>query len=1244
MAAPLINPGFEDGNLTGWAATSGVVVSNAPHVFSGTYAAHIPDGTTGVYELVQTTKLPAYASLTFQATAYYEQGSAPANTNVGNIFARWYDDDDNLLGQQNGNLVTSSRTGPDWKGSTVNAAYITGATKVAIGWYVNKNRTQSVHIDQFSWTYPDLPVIDLVYPINNSTYASGDEVPFRVEIPSGMEVASVTYRATNIATTAVTAIGPATESPWGTNYSALPAATYSVVARVTFTNGYVADSDAHTLIIGTPPAPDTREYKASNSYTNLVAKNFVGIASAIPPTARVVGMETVVDYYLQALIRSKDLGVSDPVVARYSAAFEMVPNVSFETVLLEDNNTSYTAVGGSASTTKQVLQSDFSVTEDGTSEGKRWTVLEGDPQQVVIGSSTDLFGLDFMTASEFTTKALGLRFYPNLAAKPDYADSGDACFRVNLDKLRIQIYFDAGSVEYYFVSPDGTQVIKGRLAAAYVDSGAFANGDASGIMQLASDLEIVEGTSRTIQDDWTIHSAYPADEANQIGVVSADMSYNGLPTYGEVTENRSRYQFISANFYGDLTYDSIYGVNGVDRAFSYNGDFFYKIHTQSDAEKDKPRHVEFYHTHLALGYGEGRVDVSVVGEPYNFNGADGASSWAIGDSVVGLQNLSGTMLGIFCRKSIHGLAGTTVDNFATAVLSPKIGAVEYTVTDMGFPVYANAYGIYTLAQTEKYGEYLGTPMSQDVSPWLRKRLVRKSISPREVVVAWPVRAKNQYRLAFKDGYVLTMTMNNGLQEAPTFSQQKYFVDSDSTPVTLYDYVSIVPVAISSELDDGGEERIHIANGSDFNSEELGVPSIYGEAPDDVAGDPYSFTYTTVSGGAPIAKTILLDGSYITIGDTTYTIPSNGWEWDESTATITGNSPVGMTTVYLHMQVEDVNGQTAEHSDSFVIMDAFELLVSGSPVSTGQPMMCKFNNVGSTTPVGIEQSTGATLASAVTGYDGTEWCAVSFAGARYAPTLNSNWTSGTSTGLANPGQVFANSGGWIANTSDGSTIYTETSGNFAVLTRTATNSAHQAALNGAYRTFKLEGYWYSLSDGYIFRCVNPNTDTWDTLRVRPNGEAGRLLCDLVWKNGILYGCGAVTGAPNIYGVCWSPDGGLTWPIENILFQTLEGSSPPVRIYNVNNVLVTYCVGGNLRSETSDWATVSTNMSGVSDGGQPAVRAAVRNRVNPVDSLLYVLGTSVDSNKLVTFNPITLNVSDPVILPITSAVSITARRIE
>lgn len=781
--APLVNPSFETGDFTGWEIEStGTVnysVSNSENTPYGTWALRFTTGTPGVFYLLQDEFTPVWEGKQIKASCNYSQGPAAANLNTGRVVLKWYDENDIQIGESPGTLIFATGSsgwnqGPGFVLSQVTAAAPAGAAKVKIGLWCNKDRNDWCNVDNFVWDY-ELPEVTLTYPLDGVTYSAGAEIPFRVTTSGDMPIAQVEYVATNTLTSDETIVGPVLAAPWAIN-STLPGGTYDVIARVTYTNGFVLDSAENTIEVGTPPPPDTREYRASNAYTNLIAKNFVGLAGAIPPTANVVGMETVIDYNITAIIRSKDIGVPDLSVARYSAAFEMAPSVTFETVLLQDDGTNYTSVGGTLQATENVVQSDFSVTEDGTSEGKRWTVLEGAAQQVTIGGTAELFGLEFMQASEFVSRSLGLRFFPNLTAKPDYADAGDAAYRVNIDKLRVQIYFDAGSVEYYFVSPDESQVIKGRLAAAYVDSGSFTSGDAAGVMQMASDLEVIDGdpNQRTILADWTIHSAYPPTDANQIGVVESDMSYNGLPAYWDVEDNRSRYQFISANFYGDLTYDSVYGVNGVDRAFSYNGDFFYKIHTQPDAAKDKPRHVEFYHTHLALGYGEGRVDVSVVGQPYNFDGALGASSWAIGDAVTGLQNLSGTMLGIFCRKSIHGLAGTTVDNFATQVLSPKIGAVEYTVTDMGFPVYANAYGIYTLAQTNQYGDYLGTPMSQDISPWLRPRLVRKTTSPREVVVAWPVRAKNQYRLAFADGYVLTMTINNGQQAAPTFSKQKYF--------------------------------------------------------------------------------------------------------------------------------------------------------------------------------------------------------------------------------------------------------------------------------------------------------------------------------------------------------------------------------------------------------------------------------------------------------------------------------------
>lgn len=276
-----------------------------------------------------------------------------------------------------------------------------------------------------------------------------------------------------------------------------------------------------------------------------------------------------------------------------------------------------------------------------------------------------------------------------------------------------------------------------------------------------------------ILNGYTVHTHFPPTDENKIADVNSTMTYNGLPIYADLYFARTKSKFITANFYGDERMNSMFGVNGVDRAYSYNGEYFYKIYTQPEADLDRPRHVAYHHGHLALGYKEGRVDISVAGEPWNFSGVDGASSWGIGDSVTGMIPLSGTILGIFCDNSITGLSGTTVDNFATQVISPRMGALEYTVVDMGFPVYANSYGIYTLSQTQEYGDYLGTPLSQDISPWLRPRLTIDDNKPAGVNLAYPVRSKNQYRLSFTDGYILTMTMNFGQQGAPTFSKHKY---------------------------------------------------------------------------------------------------------------------------------------------------------------------------------------------------------------------------------------------------------------------------------------------------------------------------------------------------------------------------------------------------------------------------------------------------------------------------------------
>lgn len=662
----------------------------------------------------------------------------------------------------------------------------------------NGTTTAYLKIDEVNFTSPTADV--QVSPLG--TILANQEFTVKLKdstFQAGI-IQSVEYIATNTDTLVETSLGTSAVGPDFSVSASLPTSgTYEVVGMMDVGDGVIVETTEAPLVIGAPPPPLTREYKASNSYTYLLSEDFVGLSSFIPPTARVTGVEFLVDFEAGVLSRNRDLGASAE-LSNPDIVFDIVRAGTFELALFSNDGTTYTRLGSTEQVDFTFQRSDFTVLEEGTSEGMKWTVMGSVPLSATIGGDTSLFGVDPIEADEFVDLGLGLRFYPRLNAKPSYADVGDACIRMLIDKIRLRVYFDSGSATYYFASPDKFDVIEGTASSYNVNSGDLKTGDAAGTLQLIPELVIKDGVETSIQTDWTVHASYPPTDSNQIAVVAENMSYNGLPTQYSISLTRSRYEFMSTNFYGDRELNSIYGVNGADRAFSYNTNFFYKIQTQPDLVKDRPRHLAKHHQHLALGYDDGRVDISVVGEPYNFNGVDGASSWAFADPVTGLLELSGMILGVFCHKSINGIAGTTVDNFGTQVFSPNIGAIEYTIVDMGYPVYANAYGIYTLNQTVEYGQYVGTPLSQDVSPWLRPRLQTKEDSSKGIVAAWPVRSKNQYRLNFKDGYTLTMTMNNGAASSPTFSKQQYTVTEDSASIR----------AVSSQLDDGGVERLHVS--------------------------------------------------------------------------------------------------------------------------------------------------------------------------------------------------------------------------------------------------------------------------------------------------------------------------------------------------------------------------------------------------------------------------------------------------
>lgn len=824
------NNGFETGTVADWDITSAItgsvtfgVSSASPH--DGTYSYNIDSsggtGTVTGFNTVQPVVDPGQ-----EITMRMWLRRSDAGGSNGKLLLRWFDSTGAIISTSESRLYT---TPEQWIDGQITATAPFNTASVRPGFIGTIDESDGdIRFDTMSWDY-SIP-IQCIVTAPTGNFTEDDQIPLRITITGTTSVLSVEYYLMTHDGSDYedpTLLEIATASPWAANADPLAQGQYAVYAVVTLTSGAEIITNSSLFTVGPGAPPETREYNASNAYTYLVGSNFSGLASAIPSTALVTGVEVVVTYDMNVLTRSKDIGIG-PELSNTNVAFDCVSGGVVEAALMSSDGSTYSVLGTEATESITIARENFTITEDAITGEHRWVVMGmNDPATVTLGEETFLFGLGPIAASEFITHSLGFRFYPSVGTKPSYAASGDACFRFFINSLKLRVYFDAGSVEYYFASPDKTQVIKGTLVSAEVLDGDFRTGDAEGVLQLTADLEVIDGTQTWIGNDWTIHSAYPPTDGNQIGLVGdiegeaeVGMEYNGLPTQQQVTDNRSRYMFITANFYGDRTLDSMYGVHGLPRAFSYNGDFFYKIFTQPDPLDDNPRHIAYHHGHLALGFNEGRVDISVVGEPYNFDGAQGASSWALGDGVIGLLPLSGTILGAFCYKSVWGISGTTVDNFATQVISPNMGAIEYTVCDMGAPVYANAYGIYTLSQTQEYGDYLGSPFSQAISPWLRPRLVRKYTSDKEVAVAWPVRSKNQYRLAFHDGYVVSMTMNG--QSVPTFSYQKYFYQPDPTDPyvsdDLYSYPAMVPAAISSQLDDAGQERIHIAPYVEFEED------------------------------------------------------------------------------------------------------------------------------------------------------------------------------------------------------------------------------------------------------------------------------------------------------------------------------------------------------------------------------------------------------------------------------------------
>lgn len=420
--------------------------------------------------------------------------------------------------------------------------------------------------------------------------------------------------------------------------------------------------------------------------------------------------------------------------------------------------------------------------------------LTGSPTKYAFGGQVDLWGMKAIQVEDLNSGDVRVQI--------QFGNNNISSTRtVEVDYVKIKIHYISRGQTLYF--HDGsTDVATADVYSFEVHDGDWVDNDATGYMafhNVSNPAAIVAGL--------TMYTA-----ANTGGVVVAttagDLQRNLLPSEAELAEENSQWRTVEANFYQNDEGKGMYVATGADSAFMYDlDDHMAFIRLPVARDKDKPRHVAFHANHLVLGMDSGHALVSAVDVPNDFDTSGTATTWPFRDPITGLNSLAGNALGVMCRESVHALLGTqapadaATDPFRTQNITPRAGALEYTVADVMGPMYADFSGVGRVDTSDKFGDFEQGRLTQAIEDWTRERFQKQpssELTNRAPVLAIPVRAKNQYRVYFEDGYILSLYL--GTSERPPEPMLGH-LDPDNLST---DYV---PTWADSTVLSNGRERV-----------------------------------------------------------------------------------------------------------------------------------------------------------------------------------------------------------------------------------------------------------------------------------------------------------------------------------------------------------------------------------------------------------------------------------------------------
>ena len=218
-----------------------------------------------------------------------------------------------------------------------------------------------------------------------------------------------------------------------------------------------------------------------------------------------------------------------------------------------------------------------------------------------------------------------------------------------------------------------------------------------------------------------------------------------------------QYNMLLGRFGGGSDNQRIYGADGVNDAFEFDGTTYVPL--PIDGVAVKPRTLHIHAEHLFLMVGSSLIH-SAIGNPYNQEVINGAGEIALKGAGTDLITLPGTQgaaaLAVFTADSTWVLYGTSSVDWKLVAFNMGVGAKERSAQNLFDCFLFDERGMSNLKQSLNYGNFDAARLSYNINPLVQSLRGKKMCSGLD-------RENGQYRVFFDNGYGIYTTVNqNGV--------------------------------------------------------------------------------------------------------------------------------------------------------------------------------------------------------------------------------------------------------------------------------------------------------------------------------------------------------------------------------------------------------------------------------------------------------------------------------------------------